>query len=387
MDLSPPVGTQAGGPTEDALEALERRRALVAILAITATASILLGAINLTLVWAPGPAVGLLLLAALCLPLVLLARSGRVEVAAYSLCAAILGLLTYALIEGDGLHDPGALAYPVVVIVGGLTLGRRPLWLLTAAAIASMSVVAARTSTGFERFPGDADDLLTGIALVLASAALTWLMMRRWRRHLELVRSSEAQVRHAWEQTLEGWVRALEFRDRETEGHSRRVTELSVGLARALGRPPGEVETIRRGALLHDIGKLAVPDRILLKPGPLDDAERAEVERHPEHARRMLSEIPYLSDVMHIPYSHHERWDGSGYPDRLRGEQIPFAARLFAVVDQWEALSSDRPYRAAWPRERVVSYLVENAGKIFDPEIVEVFLREVVGAAQSPSTS
>lgn len=213
--------------------------------------------------------------------------------------------------------------------------------------------------------------------LLAATSVLVWVATDQARRSADRLRSSEAEVRLAYERTLEAWAKALEHRDRETEGHSRRVSALAVRLARELGIREPELTRIRWGALLHDIGKLAIPDHVLLKPGPLDDAERRLMNLHPVYAREMLAGIPFLRPVVDIPYHHHERWDGSGYPEGLAGEEIPLAARIFAVVDQWEALSSDRPYRSAWRREEILDYMEGGAGSLFDPHIVRVFLERV----------
>jgi HD-GYP domain-containing protein (c-di-GMP phosphodiesterase class II) len=181
----------------------------------------------------------------------------------------------------------------------------------------------------------------------------------------------------AYDATIEGWSRALELRDRETQGHALRVVELSMRLARRLGIPEKEMVHVRRGVLLHDIGKMGIPDSILLKPGPLNEEEWVVMRRHPEYAYNLLAPIRHLTPALDIPYCHHERWNGSGYPRGLNGVQIPLTARMFAVVDIWDALLSYRPYRDAWPRERVEAYLREQAGKTLDPEVVEVFLKMV----------
>ncbi|MDR7401196.1 MAG: GAF domain-containing protein [Armatimonadota bacterium] len=186
-------------------------------------------------------------------------------------------------------------------------------------------------------------------------------------------------LRLAYETTLEGWSRALDLRDRETEGHTQRVADLTVRLARALGVPEEEIVHIRRGALLHDIGKMGIPDAILLKPGPLTEDEWAVMRRHPDLARQLLWPIAYLRPALDIPYCHHERWDGTGYPRGLRGGEIPLAARIFAVVDVWDALRSDRPYRPAWPAERALQYIREQAGRQFDPEVVRAFVQMMEG--------
>ncbi len=179
----------------------------------------------------------------------------------------------------------------------------------------------------------------------------------------------------AYDTTLEGWSRALELRDAETEGHSERVTEMTLRLAQTMGISGDKLIHIRHGALLHDIGKMGIPDSILYKPGPLTEEEWEIMRRHPVYAYQLLSPIPYLRPALDIPYCHHERWQGQGYPRGLQGEQIPLAARIFAVVDVWDALSKDRPYRKAWPHEKVRQYLREQAGIQFDPKVVEVFLR------------
>lgn len=196
-------------------------------------------------------------------------------------------------------------------------------------------------------------------------------------RLVEELRRANLNLQLAYDATLEGWSRAVELRDRETEGHTERVTELAVQLARALGVPETDVVHIRRGALLHDVGKLGIPDSILLKPGPLTEEEWEVMRRHPEYAYRWLSSIEFLRKALDIPYCHHERWDGKGYPRGLRGEEIPFAARIFAVVDVFDALTSDRPYRKAWSRQEALRYIREQSGSQFDPRVVEAFLRLV----------
>lgn len=195
----------------------------------------------------------------------------------------------------------------------------------------------------------------------------------RKQAQVALQRANE-DLREAYDKTIEGWVLALDLRDRETEGHTQRVTEMAIQLARELGCTEEEILHIRRGALLHDMGKMGIPDEILQKPGPLTDDEWVIMRRHPLYAYQMLSPIHYLSQSLDIPHYHHERWDGSGYPQGLKGEAIPLFARLFAVVDVWDALSSDRPYRKRIPPEEVAAYLREESGRLFDPSIVEKFL-------------
>src|SRR5581483_1480327 len=184
--------------------------------------------------------------------------------------------------------------------------------------------------------------------------------------------------------TIEGWSRAMDLRDKETEGHTQRVTEMTLRLARAFGVSDEQLVHIQRGALLHDIGKMGIPDSILLKPEALTDEEWAIMRQHPVYAYELLSPIAYLRPALDIPYCHHEKWDGSGYPRGLKGEQIPLAARLFAIVDVWDALRSDRPYRKAWTLERVCDHLHSLRGTHFQPEVVDAFLEMIMDGDGRP---
>jgi PAS domain S-box-containing protein len=179
----------------------------------------------------------------------------------------------------------------------------------------------------------------------------------------------------AYDATIEGWSGALDLRDKETEGHTLRVTEMTLELAREFGINDTELMQIRRGAMLHDIGKMGVPDSILLKPGPLTDDEWQIMRMHPIYAYNLLSPITFLNLALDIPYCHHEKWDGTGYPRGLAGEQIPLAARIFAIVDVWDAITNERPYRPAWPKEKALEYIQEQVGKYFDPRIAESFFK------------
>ena len=195
--------------------------------------------------------------------------------------------------------------------------------------------------------------------------------------HLHCTERTQAEenLAEAYDTTLEGWARALELRDKETEGHSRRVTETTLIVAREMDFDKEELVHVRRGSTLHDIGKMGIPDDILRKNDSLTDEERMIVQNHPETAYALLKRIPYLEKALEIPYCHHEKWDGTGYPRGLKGEEIPLAARIFAVVDVWDALSSNRPYREAWSKEKVMQYLRDESGRYFDPKVVDVFLR------------
>jgi putative two-component system response regulator len=209
----------------------------------------------------------------------------------------------------------------------------------------------------------------------LRARVRTITRLNRFRTLLDERQQAAEELARAYDATLEGWSRALDLRDHETEGHSRRVTEMTVRLAQAMGLSDEVIAHIRRGALLHDIGKMGIPDAILRKPGPLSAEEWVVMRRHPVLAYELLSPISYLEPALDIPWCHHEKWDGSGYPRGLAGEAIPLAARIFAIVDVWDALSNDRPYRKASPPAEVVAYLATQSGTHFDPAVVDLFLR------------
>ncbi len=196
------------------------------------------------------------------------------------------------------------------------------------------------------------------------------------RAHAELERA-HAELLEAYDDTILGWSKAAALRDVETEKHNQRVAKMSVDLAKRIGLEKEDLIHLKRGALLHDMGKIGVSDTILHKEGKLTAEEWTQIRKHPQYAYDMLKDIAYLSPVIDIPYCHHEKWDGTGYPRGLKGTEIPLAARIFAIVDVWDALLSDRPYRKAWSREKTLTHIQERAGKHFDPDIVEYFLELV----------
>ncbi len=260
-------------------------------------------------------------------------------------------------------HDPDL---PFIILSGAITETR--------------AVEAMRSGAQDYIMKGNIARLMPAIRRELAEAE-----DRRARRAAEVelraqelasakaLESAYIELRKAYDLTLWALVRALELRDKETEGHSLRVVDLTMQLAERLGVPVELREHVQRGALLHDLGKLGVPDAILLKPGALTEEEWAVMKRHPFYAYEWIRPIPYLEPAIAIPWCHHERWDGGGYPRNLRGEDIPLEARIFALVDVWDALLSDRPYRPAWPEARVLAYLQEESGKQFDPQVVAAF--------------
>jgi len=194
------------------------------------------------------------------------------------------------------------------------------------------------------------------------------------REHLQ---KAHERLLGAYDATIAGWSHAMDLRDRETEGHSQRVCGLTEQLAKGFGIQGEDLIHIRHGALLHDMGKLGVPDSVLHKPDKLTDDEWIIMRKHPQMAYDMLYPVEYLRPALDIPYCHHEKWDGSGYPRRLKGDEIPLAARIFAIVDVWDALTSDRPYRSAWSRERALDHIRQESGIHFDPKVVDMFFKVI----------
>jgi putative nucleotidyltransferase with HDIG domain len=354
----------------------QRVRTLSAIIWIVLISSVALGLINIQYrTW--DSVIALFSLAFICVLLLWLNSNGHYTLSALILSIVVLMVINLNLYDGDGIRDSGILAYPIFIMIGILFFGRRAAPYFSLASIASLIGIVyleihqhIHPTIGPTKF----DILLPIIVLLLAATAFIWVVVGNMEKNFERVKDSEAELRQNYDLTLESWAKVLEYRDKETEGHSRRLVELSTQLAQALGLSPEYIAHLRRGALLHDIGKLAIPDEILLKPGELNDGERKLLQQHPVYAKQMLSKVSFLQPCVEVAYSHHERWDGLGYPEGLKGEAIPLSARIFAVVDQWDALTSDRPYRKAWTRENVIAYIQENAGKIYDPEIVNVFL-------------
>jgi putative nucleotidyltransferase with HDIG domain len=367
------------------------RRTLARVLWIMLAVITGLLMINYFLVERLIPRGAMLGLAVACLGALWLNAQGAYYRASALLSVATIAVTTTILIESYGLRDSGTLALPVLIILGALLFGKRavPFALFAVLAVLAATALAHRRylTHGFSNEIGrlwTPSALLTMCVLLIGTAVVIWVIMDNAERHLAQIKRSEEELLRAYDLTLEGWAKVVEYRDRITEGHSRRVAAMSVRLARAMGLSEEDVVHVRRGALLHDIGKLAVPDAILWKHGPLNPQERAVMNQHPATARALLAEISFLEPTLSIPYSHHERWDGRGYPDGLAGNEIPLAARIFSVVDQWDALSSDRPYRAALPLEQIVVYLKTNAGTIFDPQVVRTFLEVVWPAAERP---
>ena len=283
--------------------------------------------------------------------------------------------------EGISLYDPGIVALPLLIILTSFLFGSRLIYRATLVLLLGIGLLVYFERTGIISPPSLASNerLVIISVLIVFIAVLQKRIIQNWESAVEAHQRSEDKIREAYVLTLEGWAKTLEFHDRETLGHSQRVTSLPLRLSEEMGiTDPRELEYIRWGALLHDIGKLAIPHEILHKQGELSREEWNTIKRHPDLAEELLGNIDYLKPSLEIPCSHHENWDGTGYPRQLMREEIPFIARIFAVVDNWDALTTDRPYRKAWSRRRTIDYIREQRGRKFDPKIVEVFLTKVI---------
>jgi putative nucleotidyltransferase with HDIG domain len=281
-----------------------------------------------------------------------------------------LAVILFTLIVGFILPEPFVTKYAPLLIVIPLIMAlvlTGPLGVPANAVVLLIILLARAGFQGVYSHPVT----LTLYFMVVSGLMLSRLIVETSRRQAE---QQAKELILAYDATIEGWSHALDLRDKETEGHTQRVAQVTLRLARAMNVSEEQLVQIRRGALLHDIGKMGVPDDILHKAGFLTNEEWVIMRKHPVYAYEMLCPIPFLQHALDIPYSHHEKWDGSGYPHGLKGEEIPLAARIFAVVDVWDALRSDRPYRKSWPEERVREYIRTESGKHFDPRVVDAFL-------------
>ena len=306
-------------------------------------------------------------------------KQGFVRASGVGLLISTTIVVTINLVTTGGIHDNAMIVFPLLIAIAGLVLGKPFIPYLTGLILAEISVLYWLSRRGLIRpFDGAVTvkltEYLTAFVLLVTCGVIIWITLDTLERNLEKIIDSEARLANSYDKTIIGWGKALELFDRNTEGHSLRVVELTLTLARKLGVKDPELEHIRRGALLHDIGKMAVDENVLNKPGSLTEQERRMIETHPLNAQKLLKDIPFLERAMDIPVYHHERWDGTGYPFHLAGEEIPLAARIFALVDNWDALCSDRPYHKAWSKDEAVHYIRSQSGKKFDPVLVEPFL-------------
>lgn len=258
-----------------------------------------------------------------------------------------------------GVKLPGSPQTRIVLVY--LVVG--VLWIYFSDRLIAMSLSSPDAITKAQSFKGWLFILITSVMLYLLMQA-----------HFRAIRKKHRELVESYDQTMRGWIEVMDLRHHETRNHTERVTRMTVAFARLAGVDPEQLESIERGATLHDVGKIGIPDAILIKPGKLDAEEWNLMKTHPDIGRKLLEKISFLRPCIDIPWCHHEKWDGSGYPRGLRGEKIPVAARLFAIVDVWDALTHKRVYKDAWPEEMVLQHLDDQAGSHFDPELARIFI-------------
>lgn len=324
-----------------------------------------------------------------------LLKKGFVRPSAFLFVIFSYVVLTIFTVIYGGTHSPLLFLYFVTIVIASAVLRKVYAVVIYVLVMVSATIIYLVEKTGllstvYQPMLDFSPLLILGTNLVIMGGII-YLSNRNFRQTLALYKNelktrekaelnvvkANQELKKAYETTLEGWSRALELRDKEIEGHSLRVTELAIEVAKIFDFDENAIEHVYYGALLHDIGKMGIPDEILNKPGALTSEERKIINQHPTYAFEMLKDIEYLQPAISIPYSHHENWDGSGYPQGLQGKEIPLPARIFSVVDNWDALTSDRPYRKAWSNKKTINYIKEQSGKRFDPQVVDVFMKIV----------
>ena len=326
-----------------------------------------------------GAVISLFSLAILVLFLGYLYQRGIYRLTGMILFLGVSVVLTLNISVGNAIFDEAMITYPLIIVFTGLLFGKRSVAWVTAATISQISLVYVLAQVGVVKafdgaLPVRAEETITTCLILLATGLILWVVVNIIEKTVEQIQVSEHQLENTYDLTLKAWAKALELRNREIPGHSQRVTSTAVELAKHLGYDLQRVKGMYHGALLHDVGKMGIPEYILTKPGKLNKREWEIVRAHPSLAAEILKDIPYLEGALDIVRYHHERYDGDGYPYQLKGEQIPETAQLFSLVDSWDILSSDRPYSPAMDQDEVIQFLQGESGKSFHPDLLEKFL-------------
>lgn len=323
--------------------------------------------------------ISLLLTALISGGLLLLHRAGFYQAAGLTLYLIVSLVLTFNVSIGHAIYDEAMIAYPLLIIFSGLIFGKRASILVTAISVAELIFIFIMAQAGHVRpFKGalsvDLEETITTAIILIASGFLVWVVIDIIESAVESIQRSELEFENAYELTLAAWAKALELRCREEPGHSARVTSLATALAEAMALDADQIKAIMLGSLLHDIGKMGIPENVLLKEEEFSPQERELVKTHTRLAAGILQDIDYLKAALDVVRSHHERFDGSGYPAGLRGSEIPLAAQIFSIADSWDSLRGSRPCRSAWSDQEALEYIQSQSGKKFDPDVVEAFV-------------
>jgi putative nucleotidyltransferase with HDIG domain len=324
--------------------------------------------------------ISLLALAVISILLLFVQNRGYNKVAALVLYLVVSFVLTFNISIGHGIHDEAMIAYPLLIVFSGLVFGKRAGVIVTGITVFQIILVHILAQAGHVQPFGGAvqmklDETITTIIILIATGFLVWVVVDIIENSVEKIIQAEVDLESAYEDTLAAWAKALELREREAPGHSTRVTSLATLLAEKMGLDLDVIKQIRQGALLHDIGKMGIPESILLKSEPLKPKEKKLLKEHTIMASGIISDIDYLEGALEIISHHHERYDGNGYPQKLKGDQLPLKAQVFSIIDNWDMLRVDRPCRKAWSDEKTLVYISDQSGKKFNPDIVEAFLK------------
>jgi putative nucleotidyltransferase with HDIG domain len=324
--------------------------------------------------------ISLLALTVISILLLFIQNLGYNKVAALVLYLVVSFVLTFNISIGHGIHDEAMIAYPLLIVFSGLVFGKRAGVIVTGITVFQMILVHILAQAGHVQPFGGAvqmklDETITTIIILIATGFLVWIVVDIIENAVEKIIQAEVDLESAYEDTLAAWAKALELREREAPGHSTRVTSLATLLAEKMGLDSNVIKQIRQGALLHDIGKMGIPESILLKSEPLKPKEKKLLKEHTIMASGIISDIDYLEGALEVISHHHERYDGNGYPQKLKGDQFSLKAQIFSIIDNWDMLRVDRPCRKAWSDEKTLAYISDQSGKKFNPDIVEVFLK------------
>ena len=357
-------------PTHNNFEKTKKLQFIHKILILSTILSLLLGLINARLDTFVDEVLFINFL--LMLILIPINKKGHNKIVAIILSIVFFLMVTFSIYDGVGVYDPSLIFYVIVIIFSSFLINHKAT--IISAIGCSLGIVLIYILQKNNKIIGVKapleSQLMINIVILLIVGFLLFYITQSWEISLE-------NNKITYDQTLESWARILEYRDHETKDHSIRVANLTRNIAEKFDFSEDELINIWRGALLHDIGKIGIPDNILLKPGKLTAEEFETIKNHPVLAKEIIDSIPFLHSATDIPYYHHERWNGTGYPEGLKEKQIPLSARIFAIVDVFDALSSDRPYRKACADDVVLGYIRDNSGILFDPEIVEYFLEYI----------
>jgi hypothetical protein len=320
----------------------------------------------------------LLLVALASMFLLYLHKVGSSQIAGFLLYLIVSSVITFNIIIGHGIYDEGMLVYPLLIVFSGLIFGKRSAVLVTGITIGQMSMVYLLAQAGLvQPFEGaiqmPLEDTITTCIILMATGYLVWVIIDIVESAVDRIYASEAELEQAYNQTLIAWAKALELRDRENRGHSARVSSLTRLFAEHLSLDPEEIRAAWQGAMLHDIGKMGISEELLLKPAKLDDEEQRLVHSHPGLGSDLIQDIEYLNGARDVVNWHHERFDGTGFPEQLKGDEIPLVVQLFSLVDCWDTIRNGRPCREAVSDREALAFIMDQAGRKFNPEMVEQF--------------